>query len=525
MSTDKSLYYGWVPEWIKLPLMILAMFPHLMLLTLFHSNTAFTASALGIELEDIQYFLSLMYGAVVVALLTFQRLFSYFRVRTYILLSCSISILILLGISLTRDPFVIGVLRVAEGIFCVLEGACFLPLVMMQIKHPKSRTIAYFFLYTFMLTGGTITTSLLKESIMDYGWEDMIRVVFYWHLIVIAIAVVFLNNNRLSRKFPLYQIDLASCLFLLLSLSCGAYVLIYGRKYYWFAHGSIIVNSSLFLIFGALFVLKQSLVKRPLFHFDVLRYRNILYGILLFALFYIIRSGLNNVYTVMASVWKWPWHYVVDIQYINVAGTIIGVGSSGLLLLKDVSPKYIFGPGFLLLTASCFLFVPACYPDTTMTTVGLPLFIQGVGQGWLFTPLVIYISTGVSSHHVGNAGLMGTTVRFWSTNMGFALIQNLSYTFNQKHFVQLEQTLNSSNPIIGSYWETLVLNYSGTYGDNLARLLATKKLGATVSQQASLLSNMEIFTYLGILGAAVTCTIFLLGPVKTLFMRLRLPYL
>src|SRR5690606_15664564 len=173
-----------------------------------------------------------------------------------------------------RDPFVIGVLRVAEGIFCVLEGACFLPLAMMQIKHPKSRTIAYFFLYTFMLTGGTITTSLLKESIMDYGWEDMIRVVFYWHLIVIAIAVVFLNNNRLSRKFPLYQIDLASCLFLLLSLSCGAYVLIYGRKYYWFAHGSIIVNSSLFLIFGALFVLKQSLVKRPLFHFDVLRYRN-----------------------------------------------------------------------------------------------------------------------------------------------------------------------------------------------------------------------------------------------------------
>lgn len=160
-----------------------------------------------------------------------------------------------------------------------------------------------------------------------------------------------------------------------------------------------------------------------------------------------------------------------------------------------------------------------------MTTVGLPLFIQGVGQGWLFTPLVIYILTGVASHHVGNAGLMGTTVRFWSTNMGFALIQNLSYTFNQKHFVQLEQTLNSSNPIIGSYWETLVLNYSGTYGDNLARLLATKKLGATVSQQASLLSNMEIFTYLGILGAAVTCTIFLLGPVKTLFMRLRLPYL
>jgi len=227
-----------------------------MLMSLFHSNTAFTASVLDIEAEDIQYFLSLMYGAIVVALLLFQRLFSFFRVRTYILLTCSLSILILLGISLTRDPFLIGILRVVEGIFCVLEGACFLPLLMMQIRHAKSRTIAYFFLYTFMLTGSTLTTSLLKESIMDYGWQDMIHVVLYWHLIVIAIALLLLNNNRLGKKFPLYQLDLASCLFLLISLSCGAYVLIYGRKYYWFEHANITINFALSLIFGALFMIK-----------------------------------------------------------------------------------------------------------------------------------------------------------------------------------------------------------------------------------------------------------------------------
>ncbi|MDM1293762.1 MFS transporter [Sphingobacterium sp. N143] len=525
MNPNKSLYYNWVPEWIKLPMMILAMFPHLMLMSLFHSNTTFTASALEIEAEDIQYFLSLMYGAIVVALLIFQRLFAFFRVRTYILLTCSLSILVLLAISMTRDPFLIGILRVVEGIFCVLEGACFLPMLMMQIRHTKNRTIAYFFLYTFMLTGSTITTSLLKESIMDYGWEDMIHVVLYWHLMVIAIALLFLNNNRLGKKFPLYQLDLASCLFLLISLSCAAYVLIYGRKYYWFEHSNIVIDFALSLIFGALFVIKQYMVKRPLFHFEVLKYKNVIIGVILFFLFYIIRSSLNNVYTVMANVWKWPWHYIIDIQYINVIGTMLGVGSSGVLLLRDVSPKYIFGSGFLILSASCFLFVPTFYPDTTSWTIGLPLFIQGIGQGWLFTPLVIYILTGVAPHHVGNAGLMGTTVRFWSTNIGFSLVQNISYLLNQKHFIQLEQTLNSSAAQTAHYWNTLLDKYTGIHGDLLANQLASKSLSVTVSQQASLISNMEIFTYLGFLGVLITALIFLFGPAKAIFMRLKIPHL
>lgn len=227
----------------------------------------------------------------------------------------------------------------------------------------------------------------------------------------------------------------------------------------------------------------------------------------------------------MANVWKWPWHYIVDIQYINVLGTIVGVGSSGILLLRDVSPKYIFGLGFLLLTTSCFLFVPTFYPDTTVSVIGLPLFIQGIGQGWLFTPLVIYIITGVAPHHAGNAGLMGTTVRFWSTNIGFALTQNISYTLNQKHFIQIEQHLNMSNPITVTYWSALVEKYLGTSSDQLATNLASKSLQATLSQQASLISNMEIFTYLGILGAFITLIIFLFTPAKAMFMRLRIQYL
>jgi hypothetical protein len=120
---------------------------------------------------------------------------------------------------------------------------------------------------------------------------------------------------------------------------------------------------------------------------------------------------------------------------------------------------------------------------------------------------------------------MGTTVRFWSTNVGFALIQNASYTLNQKHYIQLEQTLNTSNPLTISYWNTLMDKYTGIYGDEIAGRIASKSISGPLSQQASLISNMEIFTYLGILGMLVTGLIFLFGPAKTLFMRLRIPYL
>lgn len=523
MSQHKdTIYRNWVPDRAKLPLLVIAMFPHLMLMSLFHSNSTFTASFLGIEPEDVQYLLSMMYGSIVVTLMIFSRLFAFFRIRSYIILMCSVSIFILLSLVFVKDFNTILILRILEGIFGVLEGACFLPLIIGQLKTRHARMIAYLFLYSTMLTGGTITTSIVKSAIADYGWKEMIYLFMFFHLIVLFIVTVLFNRNRLLPKLPLYQIDFASCLFLLIGIHCGSYALLYGRKLYWFHSPQIIITFVLFLVFSGLFILKQTLEKRPIFHFSIIRYKNVVLGVLLFFIFYILRSGINNVYSTMSGVWQWPWEYVLKVQYINVAGTLLGVISSGYLLTKDVQSKVIFGIGFFLFAVDCAWFTFVFSPDVNLLSVGAPLFLQGIAQGWLITPLVMYLITGLPAHLVGNGSLVGTTVRFWTTNIGFAVMQNASFFFNKLHYSYLQQNIVPYSPNVQQVQSAYMRKFLQTHNYQIATMLTNNKLDGMVRKQALLVSNMEIFTWLAGLALLTFSVILLVKPSHILFRKLKL---
>ncbi|WP_315058550.1 hypothetical protein, partial [Chryseobacterium indoltheticum] len=296
-----TIYHRWVPQWLKIPLLVLALFPHLMLLSILHSNSAFTSSFMDVDSDDIQYLMILMYGTFVVTLLVIQRFMAYFSVKYYVLLMSSISVIILYLLSVTNNYYAILVIRFLEGIFGVLEGAIFLPLIIAELKTRHAKIIAYLFMYSIMLTGGTITTSLLKSSIEDYDFQHMILMMVYFHVFILVIGIAIFNRNRFFQKKPLYQLDITSWFLLWTCLQSGGYAIIYGKRLMWFESDIIIVSFFIFLISGGLFMLKQRNSKRPLFHFEVFSSKNVIVGMLLFFIFYLIRSGLNNVYAIMAT--------------------------------------------------------------------------------------------------------------------------------------------------------------------------------------------------------------------------------
>jgi hypothetical protein len=500
MSNTATIYKRWVPEWLKLPLLLIALVPHLMLMSLFHSNATFSASFLGVETQDLQFLLSLMYGSVVVALLLVGRLLAYIPVRSYILLMYLAAIVILFAMSITSDYRIMAGLRLIEGIFGLLQGTVFLQLATPLIKSAHARVIGFLILYAIMLTGGSFTTSLVQGAIANYGWQEMIYIFIAFQFLVVLIALLLFNKNRFIRKYPLYQFDYASCIFLLIALHSGAYAVIYGYKYYWFSSPAIVIAALTCLLFSGLFIYKQSQEKRPLFNFNVFKSRELKQGVLVFFLFYIIRSGLHNVYGIMASVWNWPWQYIVNIQYFNVVGTVIGVAASGYLFIKGKSIRMIFAVAFFLFGLNCLGFTFIFYPDTNITYIGSLLFMQGFCQGWLFTPLVMYMIGGVPPKLIGNAAFVGTSIRFWSTNIGFAIINQATDMLNQKHMQNLTGKMDNSNPQLLDYWNSLLLQFSRNNDARTATGLAAKKLYGQVHDQSLLLSNMEIFTALAIVS-------------------------
>jgi len=509
-----TVYHQWVPQWLKLPLLVLALFPHLMLLSLLHSNSAFTSSFMDVDSDDIQYLMILMYGTFVVTMLVLQRFMAYFSVKYYVLLMSSISVIILYILSVTNNYQVILVIRFLEGIFGLLEGAIFLPLIIAELKTRHAKVIAYLFMYTIMLTGGTVTTSLLKSSIENYDFQHMILMMVYFHVFVLIIGVALFNTNRFFPKMPLYQLDITSWFILWACLQSGGYAIIYGKRLMWFQSDTIVMCFFIFLLSGGLFMLKQRNSKRPIFHFEVFSSRNVVAGMVLFFIFYLIRSGLNNVYSIMATVWKWPWDYIVNIQYWNVAGTLMGIILSGICLMRGISSRIVFFMGFLLLAVDCAWFSYTFYPDTTLSTICPPLFLQGTAQGLLFTPLVFFLISGMPDKYVANATALGTTTRFWTTAIGYALMQNLMLFLTLKHSDTLSFNLTDTNPVFYSQWNQI-------FGAQLSRLPVNESLSLTagafkakITAQSILLSNMEIFTGLFWLALITAFALLLYHPVK-----------
>lgn len=216
----------------------------------------------------------------------------------------------------------------------------------------------------------------------------------------------------------------------------------------------------------------------------------------------------------MAIVWKWQWDYIVEVQYWNVAGSLLGVFLSALCITKGASSRLVFFTGFLILAIDSAWFTYTFYPDTTLQTICPPLFLQGVGQGLLFTPLVFFLIAGMPEQYVSNATAVGTATRFWTTAIGYALMQNLMLFLTLKHSDSLSSGFVSTNPIFASQWNQV-------FGNTISKLPVNDSLSVTagifkskINSQAILLSNMEIFTGLFWLALITAVIILLYHPVK-----------
>ena len=141
-------------------------------------------------------------------------------------------------------------------------------------------------------------------------------------------------------------------------------------------------------------------------------------------------------------------------------------------------------------------------------------FCRGVAQGLLFTPLVFFLISGTPEEYVSNATALGTTTRFWTTAIGYALMQNLMLFLTLKHSDALSANLTDTNPVFYNQWSQI-------FGANISKLPVNDSLSMTagafkakITAQSILLSNMEIFTGLFWLALITAIGLLLYHPVK-----------
>lgn len=501
---ENSVFYAWVPDWFAKLVLMFCMLHTIMMLGLYNSNITYAASFLDVEAEDLQFSMSLTYGAFLATILVENRLFNYFPTRAYFLVVYAVSVLCIVLSAYTTNFGLFFILRLVEGICMALPWIPLRILLLSRFKSENATILVFSITYGILLLSSPFITNIAIWFLDNYEWSFMVYASALLQVFCIGLVLISFNTKRFYRKFPLYQTDWVGFVLVLVVLLSGAFVLVYGEKKYWFESAQIVLASILGLVSSSFFILRMYLSKRPVFDLSVLKNQQVLIGICLFLLLYIERSSLNVLHTAMAKVWNWEPLYIGHVYFINAAGNVLGLVLAAIFLKKSISTRAIFMIGFGLLSLFHLWFTFLFVPDLAVQRLAVPYFLQGVGVGVLFVPAVLFIVSSVSSALAPSAATAGLAARFWGNTLGFSILQNASVWLQKKHVDHFLPNLTVNDALamdkINSY--AYVFQQKG-FTDTQAYALGLKQFQDLMWKDASLLADMEIFTVYGVFFALV----------------------
>ncbi|MBK0371298.1 MFS transporter [Flavobacterium agrisoli] len=495
---QSSIFKSWVPNWAIIGILFVCLLHSMILLGVYTSNVAYAASFLDIEPEDLQFAMCVTYGTLLATVLIESRFSSFFPTKNYLM-----AVFSLIGMTIMASAYVTHfaifiILRMVEGVLMALPVITIRQLLIERFNSKNAVIIGFTFYYGSLLLSTAFIMNIAVWFLDHYDWKYMLYVSGFLQIINVLLIMITFKGHRITKKIPLYQVDWIGYILVLTAILSGAYFFVYAEKKYGLQSTEMVLMLMLSLITSGLFVFRQYTHKRPSFDLNVLRYANIRIGFVLFFLFYISRATLSLCHSAMYSIWHWEPARVAAVQYINGFGNVIGLVLAAYFLMKAMPTKYIFIMGFTLLTIYHFWFTFLFVSDIALEDLLIPYVLQGIGVGLLFVPLVLFMVSSAPEKLAAASGTVAVSGRFWGSTIGFCIMQHASVYLHKKHFLKLSQWVTPNSPETQDALSKATQGFMAKgYTPDDAHTLAIKKVFGTLSQQSTLLANMEIFTIVG----------------------------
>jgi DHA2 family multidrug resistance protein len=172
----------------------------------------------------------------------------------------------------------------------------------------------------------------------------------------------------------------------------------------------------------------------------------------------------------------------------------------GNLIQKGVPQGYMVGSGFLVFFIFTYMMRDAMTPDTGVEHLYWSLILRGVGLGLLFVPITTLSLSTLSGKNIGEGAAFTGMMRQLGGSFGIAIITTFITRFSQEHRVNLVANLNGSKFQVQERIQQLQQGFmSKGFTTNEALKKAYQALDYSVMKQSTVLSYMDIFSYLGIM--------------------------
>ena len=368
-----------------------------------------------------------------------------------------------------------------------------------------------------VIIGPTLGPPLGGYIVDHFSWPYIFYINIPLGIIATILTLMYIKSPKFGEKLSASQVDWLGIIFLTTFIGSLQFVLEHGQQDDWFNDKTITFLTVLSIFGLILFLWRESTYKYPIVNLKVLKDKNLRVGTIMC---FILGFGLYGstfiipIYTQSVLGWSATDAGLLLIPSSITTGIMMPI--IGKLIQRGVPQTNMVVAGFLIFFGFTFWMHNVLTPDTSEQAMFWPLILRGVGLGLLFVPITTLALSTLKGKSIGEGAAFTGMMRQLGGSFGIAIITTFLSRFNQEHRVNLVAHLDRTNFMVQNQINILQRGFvSKGYSVNEALRKAYQVMEFKVLKQASVLSFMDVFMYLGILFLICIPIVLILKPGKT----------
>lgn len=352
-----------------------------------------------------------------------------------------------------------------------------------------------------VIIGPTLGPPLGGYIVDHYSWPY----IFFINIPIGIVATIFtlryVRSPLYTEKRKASDVDWWGILLLAIFVGALQYILERGHEEDWFESREIILCTIAAVLGFVLFIYRELTFRYPVVELRVLKDRNLRIGtIMSFILGFGLYGSTFIIPLYTQSILGWTALQAGSLMIPAALTTAFMMPLIGKYLSKGGKPNFMVALGFLLFFIYSLWGYKILTPDTAREDFFWLLILRGMGLGMLFIPITSLSLATLRGQQIGQGTAFTGMMRQLGGSFGIAAITTFISNQNSLHAANLREHLDPSNPQVQAQMTGLKFNFlSKGMTPDQAEASMYKVLDFSIMKQASVLSYMDAFLYLGIL--------------------------
>lgn len=366
---------------------------------------------------------------------------------------------------------------------------------------PEKRNMAQAIYGLGVIVGPTLGPPLGGYIVDHYSWPFIFYINIPLGVIATLLTLQFVQSPKYAEKSAMKDVDWLGIGLLAVFVGSLQYILEKGQEDDWFS-SSLIVSLTITAILGGFFFLwREMTFRNPVVQLRTLKNGNLRVGTVLS---FIMGFGLYGttfiipLYTQASLGWTAAQSGLLMVPAALTTAFMMPI--IGNLLQRGAKQQVLVSLGMLVFFFFCFWGYKIMTPDTSKESFFWMLIFRGIGLGLLFIPITAMSLSTLKGRQIGDGAAFTGMMRQLGGSFGIAAITTFMSSRIMQHRSDLVNNLDINNPVVQNRVNSLQHAFMNKgQAPNTALQSAYKMLDISVMKQATILSYMDVFLYIGII--------------------------